>query len=48
MNTAEVGTYDSEMRIFTNVNLLEITFKIYVINSYGIGIMHFGKVFLLT
>ena len=47
LDTAEMGTYDSEVRFFTTVNLPEMLFKIYLIDSYGIRLVRFGKVFLL-
>jgi hypothetical protein len=45
LNTADIATYDSEVRMFTTVNLPEM--KTYPVNLYGIRIMRFGKVFLL-
>jgi hypothetical protein len=48
LDTAEIGAYDFEVRIFTILNLPEMTFKISLINLYGIRIMRFGKVFLLS
>jgi len=46
LDTAEMGTYESEVRIFTTVNLPEMLFKIYLINLCGIRLVRFGKVFL--
>ena len=47
LNTAETGTYDSEVKIFTTVTLPEMTFKIYLVSLYGIRIMRFAKYFFL-